>query len=195
MEINTFLQGIELLFGDAAVIGFVILLIFSLKRFKKMLNANSSPSDKIMAGFVFGLLAIYGTLSAKQVEGALLNVRDLAPMVAGILGGPIVGLIAGLVGGIQRFSIGGFTAVPCSLATVLAGTIAGLLSDRLKGKHFILKVLVLSACLEIIHMGLILLIAQPTENAIVTVGKIAAPMVVANSVGAACIVYLSNRMK
>lgn len=193
MELPVLAQQILFPLENAAAIIVVIIILFSIKRFRSMLSANSSITDKILVGSVFGLLAIFGTLTSKQIDGALLNVRDLSPIVAGILGGPIVGITAGLIGGLQRFSMGGFTAVPCSLATVIAGTLAGLLSTKITGKYLILFAAVLAACLELLHMGLILLLAQPTENAIMLVEKIALPMMVANAIGVACGLYLINR--
>ncbi|MFA5021280.1 MAG: LytS/YhcK type 5TM receptor domain-containing protein [Patescibacteria group bacterium] len=193
MDISYFGQALVPLLENTAFIVIAILLLCSMKRFRKMLAADSSMKEKAFAGLVFGLLAIYGTLSAKSVEGALLNVRDLAPVAGGFLGGPVVGIVAGLLGGAQRLSMGGFTAVPCALATLVAGTAAGLLAERIRGKYFILKAAAIAAFLELFHMGLILLIAQPFEKASILVEKIAAPMAVANALGIACALCLAGK--
>lgn len=196
METNTVWQALNLLAGDAAVITLIlVLLYYSSKKFRGALETKSSIASKIAVGAVFGLLAVYGTLGGNEIDGAVLNVRDQAPMIAGFLGGPVVGLAAGLVGGVQRFAMGGFTATSCSLATILSGTFAGLLAEKIKGKHFLFKTLVLAACLELLHMILILTLAQPTDKAVLLMQKIALPMTVANALGVACAIYLINKKR
>jgi len=63
---------------------------------------------------IFGAISIFGTFSGIEVFGSMANVRDLGPMVAGLIGGSVMGLGAGIVGGLYRLSLGGFTAVPCA---------------------------------------------------------------------------------
>jgi len=76
---------------------------------------------------IFGTISIFGTYSGIEFFGAMANVRDLEPMVAGLIGGPVMGIRAGLIGGLYRLSLGGFTAVPCAISTILSGLLAGLL--------------------------------------------------------------------
>lgn len=52
---------------------------------------------------LFGSLAVYGTLRSIELSGAIVNIRDLAPLVAELLGGPITGTLIGLIGGIHRY--------------------------------------------------------------------------------------------
>jgi len=68
---------------------------------------------------IFGSLVVYGTLRGIELSGAIANVRDLAPLVAGLLGGPITGTLVGLIGGIHRYILGG------SLSTYKKMTAAG----------------------------------------------------------------------
>jgi phosphoserine phosphatase RsbU/P len=75
---------------------------------------------------LFGLFSIYGTMGGVKLLGAIANVRDLGPVIAGLIGGPLVGLLAGFIGAGHRYLQGGFTAVSCSLSTLAAGLIAGL---------------------------------------------------------------------
>lgn len=56
------------------------------------------------------------------------KVKDLGPMIAGLVGSPVAGIGAGLIGGLYRyFFIGGITTFPCFLATILAGLFAGII--------------------------------------------------------------------
>ncbi|MDE2519274.1 MAG: histidine kinase, partial [Methanocorpusculum sp.] len=67
------------------------------------------------------------------VEGVIIYFRDGGPMIAGPVGGPVIGGVAGLLGGAHRFLQGGDTALPCFVATVAAGILAGYAIHRWKG--------------------------------------------------------------
>jgi len=55
-------------------------------------------------------------------------------MTAGLALGPVVGLGAGLIGGIHRYFLGGFVAIPCGIATMFAGLICGTIHSLRGGK-------------------------------------------------------------
>jgi sigma-B regulation protein RsbU (phosphoserine phosphatase) len=87
-----------------------------------------------------GLLAVFGTLmGSKMADGTIINVREIAVMIAGVAGGPIGGVIAGLIGGVHRYTVGGATALPCTISTILIGLISGLISTKVTGKLYLLK--------------------------------------------------------
>jgi sigma-B regulation protein RsbU (phosphoserine phosphatase) len=88
-------------------------------------------------------------------------------MIAGLIGGPVIGLGAGLIGGIHRYFLGGFTCVPCSLATVLAGLFGGIIYILRRGKFIGVSGAVLFAALmETFHMILTLILAHPYSEAV-----------------------------
>jgi len=83
----------------------------------------------------FGILSIYGTISGVVFRGAVANIRDLGPAIAGLLAGPIVGFGAGFIGAFHRFFfVGGSTRIPCAIATLIAGLAAGIIYSLRKGK-------------------------------------------------------------
>jgi LytS/YehU family sensor histidine kinase len=125
---------------------------------------------------------------------AIVNVRELATMIAGVAGGPIAGLLAGLIGGIHRYTVGGFTALPCTVSTILIGVIAGFVSVKLTGKTYLLKGVALAFALESMAMALILVLA-PFDQAVPVVSEIAVPMISANTIGLAIWLYLSKLIK
>jgi len=185
------LNGILPIAETAAFMACVAILILSVKFFRK-----PNVISKIITGIIFGLLAIYGTIRGIRLENAIVNVRDTAPVIAGLVGGPITGIIAGLVGGIHRYFIGGFTAIPCALATIIAGTVAGLLSWRIiKSKHLLLNAVLLIACVELLHMFLILIIGNPFSKAFAIVNEIYIPMIVGNVFGIALFFFIQKRIK
>jgi len=117
-------------------------------------------------------------------SGAIMSIRDLGPMIAGITAGPIVGLGAGLLGGIHRYFLGGLTGIPCGLATVVAGLLCGTIHSYRHGKIIgILQGIIIATVVECVHMGLVLLIARPFEEAMIVVQGVFFPMVIANSLG------------
>jgi sigma-B regulation protein RsbU (phosphoserine phosphatase) len=118
-------------------------------------------------------------------------------MIAGLLGGPIVGLGAGLIGGIHRYFLGGFTCIPCALATVIAGLAGGIIYKWRKGEFVGIPGAVLFALLmESFHMGLVLLIARPFSQALEVVRLVSLPMILANTIGMAIFaLILSNLIK
>ncbi len=52
-----------------------------------------------------------GTYTGVNIEPyALANARPIGAIVAGYIGGPLVGLIVGIIAGTHRYFLGGFTA-------------------------------------------------------------------------------------
>ncbi|OCH53179.1 histidine kinase, partial [Vibrio cyclitrophicus] len=93
--------------------------------------------------------------------------------------------------GIHRYSLGGFTDLACAISTTAEGLIGGLLHVYLvrknKASQLFNPMVVFSITLfaEIIQMLILLAVAKPFEQSYALVSDIAAPMIIANSVGAA----------
>jgi len=166
------------------VIIVIAYLLSRLKYFTEVLDGKLTFKNQLILILIFGAIGIYATYSGFRVSGAIANVRDLAPMVAGLVGGPIVGLGAGLIAGLHRLTMGGITAVPCAISTILAGLIAGIIYLA-NQKHFIgiWGAVIFAILMETLHMILILLLATPYSQALKVVTTIYLPMVVANAVG------------
>lgn len=183
------------LFGTAS---FMVIVAFIVSRFNlfKPSTAKNKTVAKLAIGVILGLLAIYGTLMGTRLEdGTITNVRELAVMIAGVTGGPIAGLLAGLIGGVHRFTVGGATALPCAVSTILIGLISGIVSIKITGKTYLLKGAALGFILESGAMGLILLLVQPFSTALNIVEQIAVPMITANTVGLVFWLFLFNKWK
>ncbi len=166
------------------VIMVVAYLITRTASFTRVLDGLVTWKSQAVLTLLFGALSIYGTESGITILGATANVRDLGPMVGGLACGPVVGLGAGLIGAAYRFSLGGFTAVPCATATILAGLFGGLIF-LLAGRKFIgMHGAVLFAIgMEAFHMGITLLLCRPFEQAFEVVEGVAFPMIIANATG------------
>jgi len=181
-------MGTLLLLGTASFM-IVITLIMGNSEFMR----QKRTAQRIIIGNVLGSLAIYGTLmGTKLADGTIINVRELAAMMAGLTGGPVAGLLAGIIGGVHRYTVGGATALPCTISTILIGIIAGLVAPHTSEKLNLAKVVVLGLVLESGAMGAILLLVQPLDAAVNIVSQIAFPMIAANTIGLALWAYLFN---
>ena len=132
--------------------------IFSRTRIYEELMAGKR-GFKNMACLVFitGLLSIYGTVSGVDIMGNIANVRDLGPMIAGFVAGPLAGVLTGLIGGTHRYLSGGESRLPCALATVLAGLLAGLFY-RFNNRKFVgvKTAAIFAGAFEVLHSTLVL---------------------------------------
>lgn len=173
----------------------LFLVLFHLKFFKRMAAQKLNALDQLVLAVMFGLFALYGTYSGIQTSGAIANIRNVGPIMGGLLGGPLVGLGAGLIGGIHRYLMGGFTALPCAIGTILSGLLAGLLLILCKGKTGVWKPALFAFLMETADMSLLLLIAQPFENALKLVSIIAAPMILADTFAIAVFAFLLRDLK
>jgi sigma-B regulation protein RsbU (phosphoserine phosphatase) len=170
------------LINSMAVMVVVAYLLTRIVSYSDLRTRELSRGHRLLLILVFGLFTIYATHSGITVRGAYAHVRSLGPVIAGLAGGPLVGLATGVIGGAHRYLLGGFTAVPCSLATVLAGLAGGIMYRIFKGRPLaIWQAVLLIVGVEALHMGLVLLIARPFAQAVQVVREIALPIVVANS--------------
>ena len=192
---------IEVVGNLANKLGIIIMLVFFLSRievFKKLiLKKVISPYERILLALIFGGMGILGTYSGIPIMGSIANSRIIAVMVAGILGGPVVGIGAGLIAGIHRWAvnIGGFTAMACGISTVIQGGIGGYLHHKVGNKKINYKYpLVAVIAAEMLEMLIILLIASPFSTALEVVKIIIIPMTAINSIGMVFSILIINNI-
>lgn len=146
--------------------------------------------QQIIIGVLFGGIAILGTEFGIQVEGAILNVRNAAPLVSGLLFGGPSGMIAGLIGGLYRFvatywGAGEFSQIACSVSCLLAGFFAaGCRKFLFDGKKpFWIHGLFIGGTTEVLHMLLVFLFRmEDVYGAYKAVAACAIPMILCNAV-------------
>ena len=154
---------------------------------------------------VFGLLAILGThsgipidihqglraidLSAELPEKlgetqAIVGFRDTMALVAGLIGGPWVGLGAGLLAGAERYQLGGFAALASGLASVILGVFAG--GIRCLRPHWVTTVtgvFWVAIAGTLLHRLLILILVRPYNDALALSWEVVVPVGIVNSLG------------
>lgn len=168
----------------ACVIVVIAYVISRLPSFSEVLEGKFTIKNQAILILVFGGISIFGTYSGIDIFGAMANVRDLGPMVAGLIGGPVMGLGAGLIGGLYRLSLGGFTAVPCAISTILAGFLAGLVYIINKRRFVgIFWAVVFAVLMEGLHLLIALFMAKPYSQALIVVEELTIPVIVANAMG------------
>jgi len=180
------MELIVTLINSMAVMSVIAYILTRSRFYDDFLKKKITWQSQLLLILIFGLLSIYGTLSGFNFMGAFANTRDLGPALAGLFAGPVAGVGAGLIGAIHRYSLGGFTCVSCSLATVSAGLVGGLVYMWKKGEFVgVTGAVVVAAVNQVIHSGLALLIARPFEQSLEIVKTFTLPMVVANAIGMA----------
>lgn len=78
---------------------------------------------QLLIGLLYGGAAILATMYGIPVKGAVPNVRNAAPLTAGLLFGAPAGLLAGFLGGIYRWfwGAGDMTRLACTIGCFFAG--------------------------------------------------------------------------
>lgn len=149
-----------------------------------LFNLEESLKKQVLLGLFFGLISMIGTFLGVYTNDAIANIRDVGAITGGLYGGPVVGAIAGIIGGTHRASLGGFSANSCALATILNGTISGLLYKTKHKTHFSpFAGFFVGVMAEAFHMVLVLLITTPYEQAYTLVSHVAGPMITVNAIG------------
>ena len=148
-----------------------------------------AAGKQALIGVLFGLVSAFASSVGVEWLGTVVNVRDAAPLSAGLIFGAPAGIIAGLIGGLYRwFSVywggGYYTQLACSIATVLAGLIAAglrrLMFDN-KKPTWGYGICIAVVC-EVIHMILIFLTNMDNASyAFEFVKGATIPMILGNS--------------
>ena len=119
-------------------------------------------TKQIVIGVLFGCVSAFASSYGVEWLGTVVNVRDAAPLSAGLIFGAPAGIISGFIGGLYRwFSVywggGTYTQLACSIATILAGFMAAglrkLMFDN-KKPTWSYGICIAIVC-EVIHMILI----------------------------------------
>lgn len=182
-EIFTMLLAV---FDRAALMLICLFFLIRIRLFRELLHKSAhSPKELLAVTAIFSLFALFSTWSGVPVEGSLVNVRIIAVMAGGILFGPWVGIITGIIAGTHRYliDIGGVTAVPCFITSIIAGVMAGIINRKVpKAQHWRVGIIGGMIC-ESLTMILVIFWAPTTALGLDIVSKIGVPMIL----GTVCI--------
>ena len=167
-------------------------LVLAVYLVDKYTPAKKLPNiaKQIIIGILFGGISAFASSYGVQWLGTTVNVRDAAPLSAGLIFGAPAGIISGLIGGLYRwFSVywggGMYTRLACSIATILAGFMAAGLRKLMfddKKPTWSYGICIAVVC-EVIHMILIFLTNMDNSSqAFEFVKGATGPMMLGNSV-------------
>ena len=176
------------------------ILVFAVYMADKFTPAKKLPyiTKQIIIGVLFGCVSAFASSYGVEWLGTVVNVRDAAPLSAGLIFGAPAGIISGFIGGLYRwFSVywggGTYTQVACSIATILAGFMAAglrkLMFDN-KKPTWGYGICIAVVC-EVIHMILIFITNMDNSSyAFEFVKGATFPMIIGNAaaVGVAIII-------
>ncbi|MBQ1483325.1 MAG: SpoIIE family protein phosphatase [Erysipelotrichaceae bacterium] len=163
----------------------------------------SYKKQQIIAGLIFGLIAVFATECGVHIEGTIVNARDAAPLCAGLIFGPYAGIIAGVIGGVERWfsvywNMGYYTRTACTISTILTGCIAAYLRKNIfedKIPDFVLALYSGVFC-ETIHMVMIFLTnTYDIRLAFEYIKVCSVPMILVNALSVAFSCFILRMME
>lgn len=170
------------------IIGSIALhLLFKVPKIQEKVSDNVR---QIIAGIIFGVIAVMGTEFGVLYNGATMNVRDAAPICAGLIFGPTAGIIAGLIGGIERWfavywGAGMYTRLACTLSTAIVGILAALYRKYIfdNSTPSFYYALVIGAVSEVLHLTMVFVTnINDAKNAFAVVKACSGPMISLNAI-------------
>ncbi|SHN26368.1 LytS/YhcK type 5TM receptor domain-containing protein [Gracilibacillus kekensis] len=187
-------------------IGLLLLAVFMLTQvpgFRTLLDRDIALDTVIYLAIVFGFIGILGThtgvlirMDTLIVESRITDVTSnevligfsmVVVMIAGLLGGPYVGIGAGVITGIYLSFLGGEAWIANSLINPLAGLITGWTGQFFSEERVIApgKALFIGMFPPVLHMGMLLIFISDQETGIELVNTIGIPLVVTNAIALA----------
>lgn len=187
-------------------LGLLLISAFLVSRipgFRSLLDREMDVKTTIVHSVIYGLFGIVGTISGVVFEDGeivsnfifspveddqLLVSSSLVPIViAGLLGGPAVGMGAGWIAGIHLFFLGGMGYLASCLVNILTGLLVGMTARFFAQERVIspLKALFIGIFPPILQMGLLLIFNPHSSFILHVVDQVSLPLVFSNSVAIA----------
>ncbi|MBQ3664011.1 MAG: SpoIIE family protein phosphatase [Clostridia bacterium] len=180
----------------------VIVSVLAWKLDNDAVKFRDTLRGKILIGILFGLISVIGSEFGVSINGAIINIRDAAPICAGLIFSAPSGIIAGLIGGAERFfavawGAGEYTRAACVMSTILAG----LLSAAIRHYIFDNKMprwmygMGVALYIETFHMLMIFLThLSDAVHALPYVRQCALPMILVNTLAVTAAVLLVSTL-
>lgn len=187
-------------------IGLLLVIAFVLTRipnFRTILYREYDAKMTIIHACVFGVFAITSThfgivLSEGEIVGTgfvwsvepdqmIVSLSLIAVVIAGLLGGPIVGFGAGIIAAVHLVFLGGVGWFANMLVNPLTGLLAGLTGRFFSKARVIspIQALFIGVFPPILHMQLLLVLYPQNESILKFVNLAGLPLVLSNSIAIA----------
>jgi two-component system sensor histidine kinase LytS len=192
-----------LLFERMGILLIVTFILTRIPLVRQLLDRKMSMMSTIYFICLFGLFGILGTYAGVVIERgvisssfwilplhvdqALAHSALVGVVIGGLMGGPVVGIGAGLITGSHLYLMSGFTGLAGGIAAPVTGLLAGGVARFFLQERVIspAKAIFIGMFAPIMQMGIILIVAAPSEKAIELVDMIGIPMVLTNSISIA----------
>ena len=122
------------MFKVLSVMLILMLIATKTRFFKNIMHKEFTKTDLLFTCIIFCILGCIASMYTIPVDNSYANVRNLIVLIAGLFGGPYVGIPVGLVSGGFRLAGSGVTTLPCALATMIAGFIGSFIYILNNGK-------------------------------------------------------------
>ncbi|NCU17080.1 LytS/YhcK type 5TM receptor domain-containing protein [Pallidibacillus pasinlerensis] len=184
-------------------LGILLIIAFVMTRtpgFKSLLYRKYSLSMSLVHTLVFGIFGIASTMVGIVIQEnvkishslILFPVGDdylvvsmslVAIVIAGLLGGPLLGFGAGVIAGVHLLFLGGIGAEANALINPLTGLLAGLTARFFSNERVIspFKALFIGVFPPILHMQFLLIFYLDHISMIEIVNTIGLPLILTNS--------------
>ncbi|MEN2767933.1 LytS/YhcK type 5TM receptor domain-containing protein [Ornithinibacillus xuwenensis] len=188
-------------------LGLLLVVAFVMTRtpgFKSLLYREYSVKMSLLHAVVFGFFGVASTVTGIIITDdtsiirtfVLLPVEDnqlivssslVAIVIAGLLGGPIVGFGAGLIAGSHLMFVGGIGWLANGLVNPLTGWLAGMTARFFSNERVIspLKALFIGVFPPVLQMQLLLILYTGGDGLVTIVDQIGLPLVLSNSIAIA----------
>ena len=167
-----------------------LVILFYMLDHRTVFRQLSYRKKQCVIGVAFGAMAAFASEYGVPINGVIMNIRDAAPISAGLIFGAPAGMISGFVGGLYRWvsvawGAGTYTRLACAVSTVLSGLIAAGLRTYMfddKKPTWGYGICITVVC-EVLHMLMIFVTnMDDASHAFLFVKQCTLPMVVANAV-------------
>lgn len=187
-------------------LGLLLVIAFVLTRipgFRSLIYREFSGKMALIHAGVFGLFGIAGTITGVVITEDFTVLRNfvwtveddqmvvssslVAIVIAGLLGGPLVGAGAGIIAGAHLFLLGGVGFLANSLVNPLTGLLAGYTARFFSQERVIspMKALFIGVFPPILLIHFLLIFNTGATDMIAVVNMIGLPVVLSNSIAIA----------
>ncbi|WP_100009984.1 LytS/YhcK type 5TM receptor domain-containing protein [Lentibacillus sediminis] len=187
-------------------LGLLLVIAFVLTRipgFRSLIYREFSGKMALIHAGVFGLFGVAGTITGVVITEDFTVLRDfiwtveddqmvvssslVAIVIAGLLGGPLVGVGAGIIAGAHLFLLGGVGFLANSLVNPLTGLLAGYTARFFSRERVIspMKALFIGVFPPILLIHFLLIFDTGARDMIAVVNTIGLPVVLSNSIAIA----------
>ena len=144
------------LMEHVAVVAVILYAFTKTALFERLVTGMATLEDRGWMILTFGALSLYGIYRGILYYGVIIDFADLGPMVAGILGGPVVGGCVGLIAAAFRLSEGGLGAAGSAVSAICAGVIAAYAARRFRNHLTHWRLIALAFAVEFLHVFILI---------------------------------------